>query len=173
MIDDLLDDLIRREGGYVDHPEDRGGPTKYGITAQAYAAFFGHFPRPADIEGLNVDTAKAIYRKIYLLAPGFDVFQEPVRTALFDFGVHSGPVTAIRQLQVVLGTRPDGIIGPITREVFEDVADVKGVEWLAVALHMQRLRYLADIVVNDPTQLSFLRGWTNRVATLAIEAMPA
>ncbi len=31
-IDALIDDLIAREGDYVHHPADRGGPTRWGIT---------------------------------------------------------------------------------------------------------------------------------------------
>ncbi|MGL5838096.1 MAG: glycosyl hydrolase 108 family protein, partial [Sphingorhabdus sp.] len=31
-IDDLIDEVIEREGGYVHHPADRGGPTNWGIT---------------------------------------------------------------------------------------------------------------------------------------------
>ena len=31
-VDELIDELIEREGGYVNHPADRGGPTKFGIT---------------------------------------------------------------------------------------------------------------------------------------------
>lgn len=31
-VDEMIDAIIRREGGYVNHPADRGGPTRYGIT---------------------------------------------------------------------------------------------------------------------------------------------
>ena len=31
-VDELIDELIEREGGFVSHPADRGGPTRYGIT---------------------------------------------------------------------------------------------------------------------------------------------
>lgn len=31
-IHDLIEEVIAREGGYSDHPADRGGPTNMGIT---------------------------------------------------------------------------------------------------------------------------------------------
>ena len=37
-IDAMITDVIRREGGYVNHPADKGGPTKYGITHKTLTA---------------------------------------------------------------------------------------------------------------------------------------
>ena len=34
-VDELIDELIEREGGYVSHPADKGGPTCFGITEAA------------------------------------------------------------------------------------------------------------------------------------------
>ncbi len=34
-IDTLIDDVIGREGGYSDHPADRGGATRFGVTVNA------------------------------------------------------------------------------------------------------------------------------------------
>ena len=31
-VDGMIDALIDREGGYVNHPADKGGPTCFGIT---------------------------------------------------------------------------------------------------------------------------------------------
>ena len=45
-IEHLLDALIEREGGYVNHRADRGGPTRYGITeAVARADTWSNFGR--------------------------------------------------------------------------------------------------------------------------------
>ena len=46
----LIDALIDREGGFVDHPADSGGPTCFGITqavarAHGYAGPMRQLPR--------------------------------------------------------------------------------------------------------------------------------
>ena len=100
-MDRLLDELIDREGGYVNHPADRGGPTRYGIT-EAVARAHGY--RGA-IRALPVDEAKAIYRRIYWLRPGFDRVAErapDIAAELFDTGVNMGPAVAATFLQRAL-----------------------------------------------------------------------
>ena len=44
-VDGMIDRLIEREGGYVNHPLDPGGETKYGITKRSYPDL--------DIQGLS------------------------------------------------------------------------------------------------------------------------
>ncbi|MFX8421989.1 glycosyl hydrolase 108 family protein, partial [Acinetobacter baumannii] len=67
-IEQYLDELIKREGGYVNNPADRGGATKYGIT-QAVARTNGF---KGSMKDLPLDVAKAIYKKQYWTAPRFD-----------------------------------------------------------------------------------------------------
>ena len=60
-VDALIDGLIEREGGYVNHPADKGGPTCFGITeavarAHGYAGAMRNLPRME---------AAAIYRRLY------------------------------------------------------------------------------------------------------------
>ncbi|MEO7787654.1 MAG: glycosyl hydrolase 108 family protein, partial [Sphingomicrobium sp.] len=67
-VDELVEALIEREGGYVALPADRGGPTRFGITeavarAHGYGGAMAQLPR---------DEAAAIYRRLYWLRPGFD-----------------------------------------------------------------------------------------------------
>ncbi len=58
-IEQYLEELIKREGGYVNNPADRGGATKYGIT-EAVARANGY---KGNMKDLPLDVAKSIYRK--------------------------------------------------------------------------------------------------------------
>jgi lysozyme family protein len=100
-VDQLVDELIEREGGYVDHPADKGGPTCFGITEAVARA---HNYRGA-MRDLPREEAAAIYRRIYWQRPGFDhVAKRSGRVAaeLFDTGVNMGPAVAATFLQRAL-----------------------------------------------------------------------
>ena len=100
-IDRMVDALIERVGGYVNHPADKGGPTCFGITeavarAHGYAGPMRMLPRSEAI---------AIYKRIYWLRPRFDaVAARSARIAaeLFDTGVNMGPAVAVTFLQRAL-----------------------------------------------------------------------
>lgn len=88
-IDQYLEDLIKREGGYVNNPADRGGATKYGIT-EAVARTNGF---KGNMKDLPLDVAKAIYRKQYWIAPRLDqvnAVSSAVAEELLDTGVNCG-----------------------------------------------------------------------------------
>jgi len=105
-IDTILDEIIRREGGYVNHPADRGGPTKFGITAQTLGAWrkLGRAATAAEVQALTENEARAIYRQQYITGPGLDVITHPgLLHLLVDSGVHSGPKRAVQWLQSALG----------------------------------------------------------------------
>ena len=100
-VDRLIDGVLEREGGFIDHPADKGGPTCFGITeavarAHGYAGAMKQLPR---------DTARSIYRRLYWLRPRFDeVASHSTRVAseLFDTGVNMGPAVAVTFLQRAL-----------------------------------------------------------------------
>jgi lysozyme family protein len=123
-VEELIDELIEREGGYVNHPADKGGPTRYGITeavarAHGYAGSMAELPR---------EEAEAIYRRLYWLRPRFDEVVErtpAVAVELFDTGANMGPAVAATFLQRALTALnrngkdyadlvPDGRVGPAT-----------------------------------------------------------
>jgi lysozyme family protein len=100
-IDQLIEDVIEREGDYVDHPADRGGPTRWGIT-HAVARRQGYMD---DMRRLPQSDAAAIYKRLYWLIPAFDKVAETapkLAAELFDTGINMGTGTATGFLQRAL-----------------------------------------------------------------------
>ena len=80
--DFAFDFLIGAEGGYVDHPADPGGATKYGISQRAYPN--------EDIANLTLDRAKELYRRDYWQAIGADTLPPELALVAFDAAVNNG-----------------------------------------------------------------------------------
>src|SRR5688572_7893012 len=110
--EELIDGILTREGGYVDHASDRGGPTNMGITAMTLGEWrrMGRPATRAEVKALKVEEARAIYWARYVVPFQMIPFDE-LKAQLVDYGVLSGPVTAIKALQHVLSVPVDGIIG--------------------------------------------------------------
>ena len=158
-IEQILDEVLRREGGYVDHPRDRGGPTNYGITRATLAAWRKAPVTAEDVQRLTEAEARAIYLRQYVEAPGFDQIVDPrLRALLVDYGVHSGPRRAIMDLQRAAGVTVDGAIGPQTLAAVA----VQGADALRRSVLQARGRHLARLL-SDPSQRVFAGGWLNRL----------
>ena len=156
---DIFERLINREGGFVDNPVDRGGPTKYGITAKTLSAYRGCDVNHQDISGLSEDEAKAIYKKLYCDTPGYSkIKNELIKELVIDCAVLHGQSRTTTWLQRTLGVKEDGICGPQTHAALGHANDYL----ICQKLTSERVKFIADIVVNDPSQLVFLRGWIAR-----------
>ena len=173
----LIDVVIDREGGFVHHPADRGGPTRYGIT-EATARAAGHH---GDIRDLPRSTAAAIYRRRYWLAPRFDRVADlapDLAAELFDTGVNMGPAVAAGFLQRALNAlnrgasdypdiANDGVVGPRTLAALTAFLAHRGPAGETVLLRaveaLQGERYL-DLAERRPANEAFLYGWlANRI----------
>ena len=179
-VDDLIDELIEREGGYADHPADKGGPTRFGITA-AVARAHGYGGPMAE---LPRDEAAAIYRRLYWLRPRFDHIAERcprVAAELFDTGANMGPAVAATFLQRALTAlnrggmdypdlTPDGRVGPMTLTALDAFLQARGKQGgetvLLRALEaLQGERYLR-LAEKRPANEAFLYGWlANRIGS--------
>lgn len=180
IVGELIDELIEREGGYVDHPADKGGPTRFGITeavarAHGYGGAIAELPR---------DQAEAIYRRLYWLRPRFDEVAErtpAVATELFDTGVNMGPAVASTFLQRTLTALnrngkdyadlvPDGRVGPATLSALDAFLKVRGGDrgetvLLRALEALQGERYLR-LAEKRPANEAFLYGWlANRIGS--------
>lgn len=98
--------VLKHEGGYVNDPRDPGGETKYGISRRAYP--------DEDIANLTPERAMELYLRDYWEPVKGDQMPEPIAAMVFDIAVNQGVGTAIRLLQRAVGTKEDGILGPIT-----------------------------------------------------------
>jgi lysozyme family protein len=177
-VDRLIDSLMDREGGYVDHPADKGGATCFGITeavarANGYAGRMRQLPREA---------AAAIYRRLYWVRPGYDQVASRSRALaaeLFDTGVNMGPAVATTFLQRALTALnrngqdypdlvPDGRIGSETLAALGAFLKARGrVSGETVLLRaleaLQGERYLR-LAERRPANEAFLYGWlANRI----------
>jgi len=163
-IDRILDDLLMREGEYVAHPADRGGPTKYGITAATLGEWrrLGRPADAADVRALTEEEAREIYREMYYRRPGFDsIGDDALLNLVIDSAVHSGPSTVIRWLQAAVGVAQDGVIGPMTRSLLARADDAPRVYRAVLAA---RMRYIGAIIRRNRPQAVFAEGWLSRLA---------
>ena len=171
-VDLYIDDLLKREGGYVNHPADRGGPTNWGITEQVARAFGYH----GEMAQMPRAVANQIYVERYWRAPGFDQVNEhsaAVAEELLDTGVNMGPAVASRFLQRALNvlnleakTYPDmtvdGAIGRMTIAALRAYLAHRGKDGHVVlcrALNcLQGARYI-EIAEGRASQEAFVHGW--------------
>lgn len=162
MIEQLIDNLMIREGGYVNRKADRGGPTNMGITLNTLKRYRGGILVTAqDVAALTKEEARKIYRKFYWLDPGFNNLKlsDDLVELLFDSCVHHGEGNAVKMLQRAAGVKDDGQIGPTTQKVVEAYDD----EALAARFVGERLMFIIRLVKRDPSQLANLGGWGERI----------
>jgi lysozyme family protein len=155
--------VLLHEGGFVQHPRDPGGATKFGITRETLARFRGAPVSMEDVRSLTTAEAAAIYRRLYWDPIRGDELPAGVDLAVFDFAVNSGPSRAVRTLQGALGVSQDGIIGPVTLAAARAADPVV----LIRRLSRDRLRFLSRLAIWPV----FGRGWRRRVLAVEQEAL--
>ena len=157
----IIDGIIKREGGYVNNPADRGGATKYGITWSTLKAWRGRIVTAEDVAGLDEDEARQIYESEYLVKPKIDKINSVfLRVFVLDSAVQHGPGKAIRWLQKIVGAPVDGILGPMSLSIINQVDS----DSLYKRMVAERCRFYGRLITKDPTQAVFAAGWANRIA---------
>lgn len=169
-IREMIEGILRHEGGYVDDPDDRGGATNYGITIGTYSKHIGKPATKEQIRDLDIAVAYEIYEKEYYLSPKINRLVQCIQPQVFDMCVNSGSRNAIKILQRVSnnlltqGTPlvVDGIVGKQTTQACIYLNVILPDHVFNNALVDERMLFYARIVVNDSSQVKFLKGWFNR-----------
>jgi lysozyme family protein len=178
IVQPLLVALLLKEGGFVDHPHDRGGATIFGIT-EAVARSSGW---AGSMRDLPRDFALVIYKRRFWTLPRFHDVAEimpAVGAELFDTGVNMGPAVATGFLQRSLNVLNrqgrdwpdvalDRAVGPATLGALRGLRRVRGPAGEAVLLKalnaLQGARYI-ELAEGRSANESFLSGWlSSRVA---------
>lgn len=158
----------KRPGGFVAHPKDPGGATKWGVSSKFLSKLFGYEVTPTEVENLSYQDAKYIYFEYFWKDTNIcRIDRSPIDTAIFDMAVLFGSPVATRNAQYALRNsgflevNPDFILGPIT---------IGALRKVAVPSFMLNYRALMKLharrVVQNLNVDMFENGWLNRIERL-------
>lgn len=173
----IAEEIIAREGGFVDDPDDPGGATNHGVTIHTMRRLGLDLTGDGRIDAADVRTltraqAADIYIRHYFQAPGLGRLPECLQASVFDMFVNAGP-QAIRLLQRLLagmgyGTAVDGVLGPQTLRHAQDAA-ARDPQLLADAYGIERRNYYYRLADGRPASRKYARrrdggkgGWIVR-----------
>jgi lysozyme family protein len=122
-VQEIAKDIVAREGGFVDDPDDPGGATKFGVTIHTMQRLGIDLTGDervdrADVKALGREQAVEIFTEHYFIRPGVNQLPEVLQPSVFDMMVNAGS-NAVKVLQRLLTDMgfpcsPDGAIGPQT-----------------------------------------------------------
>jgi len=151
--EEIIEQVLEHEGGYVNDPDDPGGETKYGIAKK--------FNPDVDIKNLTKEGAKEIYYEKYWKPSKADQVPDRLKHIYFDMVVNFGQGGAVRVMQQAAVSKGhnidvDGGIGPATIKAMQNVETDR--------VRSYRVLKFARIVIKRPTQEKFWLGWFRRAA---------
>jgi lysozyme family protein len=122
-IESIAAEIVRREGGYVNDPDDPGGATNHGVTIHTMRRLGldltgdGEID-PSDVRALGPDAAAGVYVRHYFEGPKLNLLPAALQPSVFDMQVNAG-ATAVRLLQRLVAAMgfacvEDGAVGPET-----------------------------------------------------------
>ncbi|MEX5596693.1 holin-associated N-acetylmuramidase [Pseudophaeobacter sp. C1-32P7] len=172
----IAEEIVEREGGYVNDIGDPGGATKHGVTIGTLKRLGIDVTgdgqvNATDVKALSRKQAEDIFVRCYFERPGIARLPEALQASVFDMYVNSG-ANAVRILQGLLremgfDLAVDGVIGPHTAAA----AQVDGGS-LRDAYGIARRSYYFDLADRRPASRKYARtraggkgGWIRRAET--------
>ena len=173
------------EGGYANHPSDKGGETYRGISRKRWQDWEGwqivdrlksesDFPQNLETDpDLGNLVVKFYHDNFWTAINGDAIQQQEIADELYDTGVNMGTGFAVKILQNSLNIlnknqqlykdiAEDGKLGQGTLGAISALLGTRKLELLLKVMNVaQGCRYLS--LLQDPSQEAFALGWFNRV----------
>ena len=176
-VKDIATEIVAREGGFVNDPDDPGGATNHGVTIHTMRRLGIDVNRDAriderDVRALSREQAVEIYLEHYYKRPGIAALPEPLQASMFDMYVNAGG-NAVKILQRLLTDMgypcdPDGALGPQTIRA-ATLAHEAAPAHLADAYGIARRNYYYALADARPASSKYARrrdggkgGWITR-----------
>ena len=173
----IAEEIVGREGGFVNDPDDPGGATNHGVTIGTMRRLGIDLTGDgatdvADVRALTRAHAVEIFLKHYYARPRIAALPECVQASAFDMYVNAG-AHAIRILQRMLCSMGfeaavDGQIGPQTIRATQAAADAAPGHF-ADAYGIARRNYYYALADRRPASRKYARrrsggkgGWIKR-----------
>lgn len=169
----IIDRIIKVEGGYVDDPADSGGATNFGIT-EAVARAHGY---TGDMRDLPRSVAFEIYAGRYWDSVGADDMPDAIAAEVVDTAVNMGTKRAVTFLQRALNAlnargqlyadlTVDGLSGPATIGALREYLAVRSESALLKALNCLQGAYYIELAERREKDERFVYGWLTHRVTL-------
>lgn len=165
---------LKWEGEFSDMEHDRGGKTKYGITApflEDYKNAITWDEAPNSVQDITRRQAVQMYHALWQKEQLDGIGNESIARALFDYTVHSSARKVIGRMQHLLNTRfgahlpEDGKMGAQTISAINR----QDAEALFDSLQAERRSYLKTFINENPDQKEFENGWMQRIDDIQFE----
>ena len=151
--------VLAYEGGYVNHPDDPGGATNFGVTQRVYDGFRRGIGEPTrSVRHITEVEVDMIYQQQYWATVKGDLLPSGLDLTVYDFAVNSGPGRSVKFLQRELGVTDDGVIGNVTLSAVSAL-DADGVKQVIRGINNARWAWLKRLRHWG----TFGKGWTRRV----------
>ena len=165
---DALKFTLKWEGGYVNHPDDKGGATNFGITQSTYNAYMVSLGRiKHDVKDITLGEVREIYWRQYWMQAKCEGMPERIGIIVFDTAVLRGAGKSVKMLQSIIVAKVDGTYGFHSAEALLKYVSAHGEGKLVDKLITSRETF-HKLRGTIGFQWKFLKGWLNRCKDLRI-----
>lgn len=158
--------ILSYEGGFSNHPADKGGPTNKGVTIKTWRSvgYDKDGDGDIDVDDLRLLTDDDVINRV--LKPHYwdrwkadEIKSQSIANLVVDWVWASGK-HGITNVQRILGVKADGIVGPKTLAALNGHKNQK---YLFARIHAARVTFIENLCIKERSQKQFRTGWLRRL----------